>query len=167
MAHLHHHARYPADDDIEATASRKSWAGAITEGFIFQPRIWWWAYRRGGPKMAWVIGEGAACVALLITAAALTTATPVFAIYVTLVIAGSWIIPLVTSYIPHAPDGADELSQTRLFRGVGASIIGLQHLYHLEHHLYPAVPHQNWPTLARRLDPHFQAAGVRAVKVWR
>ena len=58
MAHLHHHARFPADDDVEATAARKSWFGAILEGFTFVPRIWWWAYRRGGDKRLWVIGEG-------------------------------------------------------------------------------------------------------------
>jgi hypothetical protein len=68
-------------------------------------------------------------------------------------------------FLPHDADGVDELSQTRLFRGRGASIIGLQHLYHLEHHLYPAVPHQNWPELARRLDPYFRSAHVRPVKI--
>src|SRR4051812_25204323 len=31
-AHLHHHARYPASDDIEATAARKTWVGAVAEG---------------------------------------------------------------------------------------------------------------------------------------
>lgn len=163
MAHLHHHARYPADDDVEATASKKTCVGALAEGFTFQPRIWWWAYRRGGPKKAWVIGEGVVCVLLVVTAVASIALTPVFTVYAALMIAGSWIIPLVTSYIPHTPSGADELSQTRLFRGVGASIVGLQHLYHLEHHLYPAVPHQNWPTLARRLDSYFQVAGVRPI----
>jgi beta-carotene hydroxylase len=167
LAHLHHHARYPADDDIEAAAARKSFLGALREGFVFQPRIWWWAYRRGGDKAGWVLGEGIACLALLLAAVASIPITPLFAVYAGLMIAGSWIIPLVTSYIPHDPTGADELSQTRLFRGIGASIVGLQHLYHLEHHLYPAVPHQNWPELARRLDPQFRAAGVRPMKIWR
>jgi beta-carotene hydroxylase len=165
LAHLHHHARYPADDDIEATAARKSWLGAVAEGFVFQPRIWWWAVRRGGPSKPWMIAEGAACVTLLATALALIPLTPVFAVYAGLMIAGSWVIPLVTSYVPHDPAGDNELSQTRLFRGWGASIVGLGHLYHLEHHLYPAVPHPNWPELARRLDPHFRAAGVTPVKV--
>jgi beta-carotene hydroxylase len=55
------------------------------------------------------------------------------------------------------------LTQTRLFRGKVASIIAMEHLYHLEHHLYPAVPHHNWPKLARRLDPYFKDAGVDPV----
>jgi fatty acid desaturase len=41
--------------------------------------------------------------------------------------------------------------------------VGLEHLYHLEHHLYPKVPHHNWPALGRRLDPYFQAAGVEPI----
>jgi beta-carotene hydroxylase len=42
-------------------------------------------------------------------------------------------------------------------------VIFRQHLYHLEHHLYPAVPHQRWPQLATRLDPHFDSAGVKPI----
>ena len=92
-------------------------------------------------------------------------AAPLFIVYAALMIAGSWIIPLVTAYVPHDPAGNNALTQTRLFRGVGARLVGLQHLYHLEHHLYPMVPHPHWPELARRLDPHFRAAGIRPVKV--
>ena len=88
-----------------------------------------------------------------------------FAIYVALMVAGSWVIPLATSYVPHDVTGADELTQTRAFRGRVASVLALEHLYHLEHHLYPAVPHQNWPELARRLDPHLARAGVRPVRI--
>jgi len=31
----------------------------------------------------------------------------------------------------------------------------------LEHHLYPSIPHQNWPNLARRLDPYFARVGIK------
>ena len=79
--------------------------------------------------------------------------------YCALVYAGSWIIPLVTSYLVHAPEETDVLRQTRLFRGAFYSLIALDHLYHLEHHLYPQVPHQNWKRLAP-LDPYFEKAGL-------
>jgi beta-carotene hydroxylase len=46
------------------------------------------------------------------------------------------------------------------------SILAFRHLYHLEHHLYPSVPHHNWPKLARRLDPYLTAAGVHPVRLW-
>ncbi|HEV8378762.1 MAG TPA: fatty acid desaturase, partial [Tepidisphaeraceae bacterium] len=89
--------------------------------------------------------------------------TPIFAVYAVLMIMGSWIIPLITSYLPHNPAGQTALSQTRLFRGKVLSIVAMEHLYHLEHHLYPGVPHHNWAKLAHRLDPYFKSAGVKAV----
>jgi beta-carotene hydroxylase len=165
-AHLYHHARYPHLDDIESSAARKSLLGALAEGFTFQPRIWLWAVRHARHDRGWIIGEGIACVLLAGLALALVPFTPIFLIYAGLMVAGAWIIPLVTSYVPHTPEGENELFQTRAFRGVVASVIALEHLYHLEHHLYPAVPHHNWPTLARRLDPYLERAGVRAVKIW-
>ena len=164
-AHLYHHLRYPAEDDIEGAAARMSWPRAIREGLTLQYRVWFWAIRRGGHERRWMLAEGAVCVTLVTTALAAIPWSIVPAIYVGLMIAGSWVIPLVTSTIPHDVDGADELAQTRLFRGRVASIVALEHLYHLEHHLYPAVPHQNWPELARRLDPHFARAGVKPVRV--
>lgn len=63
------------------------------------------------------------------------------------------------------PRRANDLSQTRRFRGVAARVGRDDHLYHLEHHLYPAVPHHRWRDLARRLDPHLDRAGVPAVGV--
>ena len=44
-------------------------------------------------------------------------------------------------------------------------MIALEHLYHLEHHLYPAVPHHHWKKLADRLEPVFEREGVRARKL--
>lgn len=164
-AHLYHHLRYPADDDIEGAAARMSWPRALADGLTLQYRVWFWAIRRGGRERTWVLGEGLACVAVVSAALAATPWTVAPAVYVALMIAGSWVIPLATSTIPHDVSGADELTQTRLFRGRVASIVALEHLYHLEHHLYPAVPHQNWPELARRLDPHFERAGVEPVRV--
>jgi beta-carotene hydroxylase len=165
-SHLHHHARFPHTDDVEATAAGKSWLGALAEGPAFQLRLWLWAVQHARPARVWVVGEGVACVALAGLAAALWPVTAVPLVYAVLVILGSWPIPLVTAYLPHDPGGADELSQTRAFRGVVAAVLALRHLYHLEHHLYPAVPHQHWPELARRLDPYLAGTGVRPVKFW-
>ncbi|WP_020475735.1 fatty acid desaturase family protein [Zavarzinella formosa] len=164
--HLNHHARFPEPDDIEGAAARMSWLGAIRDGLTLQYRAWWWAVRRGGRDRAWMIGEALACLSLVIASALLAPVTPVFLIYAALMIAGSWLIPLATSYIPHDPDGHDELTQTRAYRGLIASAIAFRHLYHLEHHLYPAVPHQNWPKLAKRLDPYLHEAGVVARRFW-
>jgi beta-carotene hydroxylase len=161
LAHLHHHARFPHEDDIEGAAAKMSLLRTLVEGTIFQPRIMIWAAKRHPRPI--VLIEIAMVVCLLALCFATIRATPIFAVYAVLMIMGSWVIPLITSYIPHNPAGRTALSQTRLFRGKVASIIAMEHLYHLEHHLYPRVPHHNWPTLARRLDPYFITAGVEPV----
>jgi beta-carotene hydroxylase len=164
--HLHHHARYPHPDDIEATSAGRSWWRALAEGIVFQFRIWFWALRNAKHARAWIVGEGVVCLALIGLAAALYPVTAVFLVYVTLMVMGSWIIPVVTSYLPHDPQAKNILFQTRVFRGTLASVLAMEHLYHLEHHLYPSVPHHNWPKLAKRLDPFLAKAGVKPIRFW-
>jgi beta-carotene hydroxylase len=164
-AHLHHHARFPAEDDIEAEAARMSFPRAVLEGVVFQFRIYGWALRHPRGKRPWIVAEGIAVACIVLAAFAALPYTFVPAVYVALMIAGSWTIPLITSYLPHDADAPDALRQTRAFRGMVARIVAVDHLYHLEHHLYPAVPHQNWPRLARRLDPWLEAAGVKPVRI--
>jgi beta-carotene hydroxylase len=164
-AHLHHHARFPHEDDVEADAARMTLPRALVEGVVLQARIYVWALRHPRGRRRWIIGEGIAVAAIVLGAFAVLPWTIVPAVYVSLMIAGSWTIPLITAYVPHDPTAADALHQTRVFRGPIARIIAVDHLYHLEHHLYPAVPHQNWPRLARRLDPWLAAQGIEPVRL--
>ena len=164
-AHLNHHARFPGKDDIEADAARMSLIRALLEGVVFQFRIYAWALRSPRAQRSWVVGEGVAVVAIVIGAIAAVPWTIIPCVYAGLMVAGSWTIPLVTSYVPHDAQASDILHQTRVFRGFIARILAFDHLYHLEHHLYPAVPHQNWPRLARRLDPWLDEAGIEPVRI--
>jgi beta-carotene hydroxylase len=168
-AHLNHHARYPHEDDVEGAAARMSLGRTLLEGVIFQPKICLWALKHMKTERRVIAAEIVAVMFLIALAVALAPATKILLIYVVLMIAGSWTIPLVTSYIPHDASGLNELTQTRLFRGRMASLVALEHLYHLEHHLYPEVPHHHWPELARRLDPFFARVGVSPVPftLWR
>jgi beta-carotene hydroxylase len=165
-AHLNHHAQFPCPDDVEAIACRRSLLGALVEGIVSQPRILLWAIRSARRDRHWIVGEAIACLVLACVAIVTLPWTPIFFIYLALMTAGAWTIPLVTSYVPHDPTAKSPLLQTRRFRGKVASLVALEHLYHLEHHLYPAVPHQNWPRLARRLDPYFERAGVPTIRFW-
>src|SRR5262249_61375282 len=96
-APLHRHALYRAMDDIEAAAARRSWLGALAEGFVFQFRIWLWALRNAKQAGTWIVGEGIACLALVGLAIRLSNVTPLFTIYAALMITGSWIFPFVSS----------------------------------------------------------------------
>jgi beta-carotene hydroxylase len=166
MAHLHHHARFPHRDDIEGAAAKMNLPRTLFEGVIFQFKIWFWALKQPKKGRLLILLEGCSCLLMVVVSGVLSSVTPIFLVYAVLMIMGSWIIPLITSYIPHNPLGASELFQTRLYRGWVVSIIGLEHTYHLEHHLYPSVPHHNWPQLARTLDPFFERAGLKPIKLW-
>lgn len=164
-AHLNHHAKFPHKDDIEAEAARMSLMRAMIEGVVFQFRIYAWALRHPRGRRNWIIAEGIAVAAIVVGATIALPWTIIPGVYVGLMVAGSWTIPLITSYLPHDPDAPDVLHQTRAFRGFIIRFAAFDHLYHLEHHLYPAVPHQNWPRLARQLDPWFDAVGIKPVRI--
>lgn len=166
LTHLHHHARFPHDDDIEGAAAKMNLLRTLFEGVIFQFKIWFWALKHPKKDRTPILLEGCACLLMIILSCVLYTVTPIFLVYTVLMIMGSWIIPLITSYIPHNPLGESELFQTRLYRGKVVAIIALEHTYHLEHHLYPSVPHHNWPQLASTLDPFFEKAGLKPIKLW-
>lgn len=164
--HLHHHARFPAEDDLEGAASKMTFWRSLLEGPSLQPRLWIFAMRRPGAHRRWAIAEAVAVLTLFAASAAAWPWTKAPVVYALLMIGGSWIFPLITAYIPHDASGTTELTQTKLFRGKVLSVVAMEHLYHLEHHLYPAVPHHNWPALAARLDPYFERAGLKPVKLF-
>jgi beta-carotene hydroxylase len=166
--HLNHHAKYPDPaDDPEGAAARLGLARTLWEGVAFQFKLGAWAWRRAPTvDRRRMMTEWCGIGAILAASVALLPITRIPLAYCALAYAGSWIIPLVTSYLVHAPDEDHVLRQTRLYRGAFYSLVALDHLYHLEHHLYPQVPHQNWKRLARRLDPHFEKAGLKPHRVF-
>ncbi len=165
-SHLHHHAHFPEEDDLEGAAARMNFWQALKDGLSLQFRIYGHAWRKRGKDFAWIVLEGGLCLFLIVLAMISLQWTYVPCVYVVLVVAGSWVYPLMTSWIPHDASGGDPLMQTKLFRGKVLGWLALEHLYHLEHHLYPQVPHHRWSELARRLDPYFQKVGLVPRKLW-
>jgi beta-carotene hydroxylase len=167
LSHLYHHKRFPHDDDVEGAASRMTFVRSLFEGIIFQFKIYYWAltHHRNHRLHNIIVIEGLLVVLMVAFCIYSISFTNVYWCYLCLMIIGSWVIPLVTSYAVHTPDGLGELNQTRLFRGRFFSIIAFNHLFHLEHHLYPMVPHKNWPALANRLNDFFEKQGIKPLKV--
>jgi beta-carotene hydroxylase len=162
--HAQHHRMFPHPDDPEGYPAELSLAGAICYGPVFLVRLWCWAYRRGNDR-GWLLAEAAAPVAALTAGWLAWPYTPGVLVYTAMAIAGSWVYPLLTVYLPHHDYGATPLTQTRTLRGRIIPAVFLELTYHLEHHLYPQVPSHHLPELARRLDPYFTAHGVRPVRV--
>src|ERR1700722_9059972 len=168
LVHLNHHARYPdVENDPEAFAAHGNFWSALRSGPFFFVRLWWWAFQNNPTHRKRLLIEATVIVNCIVGSiiSALIGWTIVPAVYFLLVYVGTWIVPLITAYVPHNPKGVSRLSQTRRFRGWVGRLIAFDHLYHLEHHLYPAVPHQRWPELARRLDPYLDRVGVPSVRL--
>lgn len=166
VVHLNHHAHFPADDDLEGAAAKMTLWQSLVEGVTLQPRLVLFSLQRSGRHRKWVLAECAAVGLMFGAAVAVVRVNPAPLVYAALMVGGSWIFPTITSFIPHDPKGESALTQTRLFRGRVLSLLAMEHLYHLEHHLYPLVPHHNWPELAARLDPHFERAGLRPIRLF-
>lgn len=166
LSHLHHHRHLLEAGDIEGEAAHGSLFRAVVGGIAMQFRLWLWAWNNHREMRLRLLVEGIGIVSLIAIGIAAFRWSPAPTIYVILVVAGSWLFPLITVYIPHETLGDGPLTQTRLFRGRLVQWIAFDHLYHLEHHLYPAVPHHHWKTLAQRLDPYFDGAGLSPHK-WR
>lgn len=165
QSHLNHHQKFPHREDIEGQAAGMTFLGSLFEGLVFQFKIYIWAFRRAKRVQKRIIFiEGILIAMILIFGIWSYTFTPIFIVYICLIIAGSWIIPFTTSYLVHDPKGKTELHQTKLFRGKFYSIIAFEHLYHLEHHMYPMVPHKNWVKLAKRLNPYFYKMKIEPIK---
>ncbi|MDX2160895.1 MAG: fatty acid desaturase [bacterium] len=168
--HHRHHSAFPAaheHDDPEGYPAHTSLIGALVYGPVFLTRLWVWAWQhnRGKPgQRAWLLIEGALPYLVIAVGVALWESTPYVLLYAGLAIVGSWVYPLLTVYLPHRNFGDTPLTQTHTLRGRIIPALFLELTYHLEHHLYPQVPSHHLKTLAARLDPFFERAGV---KVWR
>lgn len=166
IAHVQHHRCFPSSEDIEGYAANLSWWQALLYGIIYQPRSWMLGFRRTrGDDRRWLCAELLSMTALCLIAVMLFDVFPALAYYLILMHVGSWLFPFMTAYMPHRFNGRTEVEQTRRFRGRMAALISLEHLYHLEHHLYPKVPHQNWPELARRLDPYLDSEEAKILRL--
>jgi beta-carotene hydroxylase len=168
ITHLQHHRLFPSEDDPEGYPANLGFLGAACYGPVFVVRLWWWAFRRtrnDRRQRAWLLAEAAAPFAALAAGALLWPLAPGVLVYAVMAIAGSWVYPLLTVYLPHHDYGDTPLTQTRTLRGRIIPAIFLELTYHLEHHLYPQVPSHRLAELARRLDPVLAGAGVRPRRV--
>jgi beta-carotene hydroxylase len=166
--HLQHHRVFPGPDDPEGDPARMSFATALLWGPLFLPRLWCWAYRRDRGRPAqrrWLVAEAAWAIGAIALAGALWPLTRGPAAYVLLAIIGSWVYPLLTVHLPHHGYGDTPLTQTGTLRGVVIPRLFLELTYHLEHHLYPAVPSHHLAQLSERLDPMLRAGGVQPTRV--
>ena len=164
VTHLQHHRRFPHDDDPEGDPAHMGFLQALFMGPVFLFYLWGWAWRRAPRMRPWLALEAGWFLAFTIASLLLWRQIPGLLIYTVLVIAGSWVYPMMTVHLPHNAEGENALFQTYTLRGRIIPRLFLELTYHLEHHLYPAVPSHNYGRLAQRLEPYLRQAGVEPVR---
>lgn len=165
--HLNHHQHYPDfEKDPEGRASYFSFFRTLAEGPVFHAKLIAWMLKHGSDEeRRWVKIEVAGILMFYSLGILLIEKFPALIIYQVTVTMGSWAIPFVTSYLVHDPHGDEAIHQTKIFRGRFYRVIALDHLYHLEHHLYAQIPHCRWKDLALILNPYFESEDLRAIRL--
>lgn len=149
--HLLHHRQCLRDGDVEAASARMPAWKAIVAGPLLAIRLHAHAFELANSRQrGWILGELAANVAMI--ALAITMADqPWLRYHVLAMIAGHCLSPFFAVWTVHhdcEPDGVF----ARTIRGVVRSRLTYDMFYHVEHHLFPAVPTRRLDVLAGRLD---------------
>lgn len=159
--HMHHHRHALEDSDLESSTARMSWWRAILSGPWFILALNWKGYRLAKPrKRTWIRAELLALAAYL--PVVFGGAPAGLQLFVACMIAGECLTGFFAVWtVHHDCDPESQLARTQ--RGVWKTALTYQMFYHVEHHLFPAVPTARLPELAARLDqsmPHLREQQV-------
>ena len=162
VTHLHHHRHCLDKHDVEASHVHLPWWKALFIGPAFPLRLHAnaWRLARAG-KRAWIAAELLA-MAIIIGAAAALPGARGLRWHLLAVGVGECFTGFFAVWIVHR--GCDAHRQiARTQRGWLKNLISYSMFYHLEHHLFPAVPTCHLDRLAQRLDraaPEYRARQV-------
>ncbi len=149
VTHLHHHRHCLDEHDIEAGHANQRWWRVLLTGPFFPLRLHLAALRMASPvKRAWILAELALMAAAIVAACLLPC--DFWRWHVAAMVAGECFTGFFAVWSVH--HGCDEHTIARTQRGWLKNFVSYSMFYHLEHHLFPAVPTGHLPELARRLD---------------
>lgn len=147
--HLNHHRDPLGDSDVEGNWARLPWYQAILGGGLFSIMIQWFGLTHGSRRNRILV----ACDMLLIfavIATAFITMHPVLVYHVLVMILANTMVGFFAVWSVH--HGCDDMVYARSERNLLINVLTFNLLYHIEHHLFPAVPTNHLPRLAKRLD---------------
>lgn len=149
--HLRHHRYCMEEEDIEAMSARLPWWQAILIGPLFPLRLHQKALEVGSrSQRRWILAE------LVSNVVWICLVFGVFDVqwleyHVLAMAAGQCLTAFFAVWIVHHDCESDRL-QARTVRGRLKALITYNMLFHVEHHLFPAVPTCKLDTLAKRID---------------
>lgn len=159
--HLQHHRHCLDEHDVEGSSATMSAVGALCYGPLFTVRLHCNALKNAPEHyQLWVRSEIAISVAIVL--AALTTGIPWLQYHATVMLFAHCLTAFFAVWTVHHDCDRSHLI-ARTVRGRMQAWLTFEMFYHVEHHLFPAVPTCHLPALAARLDraePELQTARV-------
>ncbi|MBI1371942.1 MAG: fatty acid desaturase [Phycisphaera sp.] len=151
VTHLHHHRHCLDDDDVEAGHATWPWWYVLITGWWFPIHLTRNAWRLGTPgKRRWIAAELVAMV-VWVLAVVCVLGVPGLVWHVAAMATGQCFTAFFAVWIVHRGCTHDgQIARTQ--RGWLKNLVSYAMFYHLEHHLFPAVPTCHLPRLAERLD---------------
>lgn len=158
--HMRHHKYCLTENDLEGHISHDGFFKVLLLGFLFTLRLHKSALEKSNEvQKRWMRIE------LFINAAVLLVTwfvldSDVLKVHTTLMLVFHAISPVFTVWSVHHGCQYDEFD-SRTSRNAGLNFLVYNMFYHLEHHMYPAIPTCHWPELSKRLD----GAGLTNYKI--
>jgi fatty acid desaturase len=161
--HLRHHAHLGTARDVEGKCGRMSGWRVLIYGPLFPVEMHLAAWTRGGATVRRRIAIDLA-LNLAVIALAVTTALPFLLYHVAAMIAAQWLTAFFAVWITHHGCEDEELV-ARTQRSPLVNLLSYNMFFHLEHHLFPAVPVKRLGRLAQRIDAVAPEIAARAKRV--
>ena len=163
--HMEHHRNPLGDSDIEGSLAKGSWWQALLGGITYRLDIYRQGLRlssRRNQKLAWLEFALIGLVVLVtfvltvfpLTVPALTMLAQVLMYHILTMMLANASVGIIAVWGVHH-DCDETIARTE--RNPLVNLLTFNLLYHVEHHLFPAVPSNHLPELAKRLDaatPH-------------
>lgn len=148
--HIRHHKYCLSEEDYEGKSAGMSWYGAILYGPVHMFLIHKVTLQLGNRKYVRnVIAELAAIAAFAFIVFYFNIAFLMY--HVIVMVFGEFLMAFFAVWtVHHDTDEHPEMARTQ--RGGWKNKITFSMFYHLEHHLFPAVPTIKLPELAKRID---------------
>jgi len=148
--HLEHHRHCLTDDDVEGASAHMPGWKAVLVGPMFPVRLHVNAWQKArGARFRWIVAE------LVLTAAVMASSVLLSVVWLRYHVAAMLVGQCFTSFfavwtVHRNCERSGVFART--LRGALKSFATYNMFFHVEHHLFPAVPTCHLPQLAERLD---------------
>jgi len=160
--HLRHHRHCMEAEDVEAMSARLPAWRAVVFGPLFPLLLHRKALSVASPRQQrWILAELAANLAWLVLVIGVLD-QPWLTYHIGAMAAGQCLTAFFAVWtVHHGCEASGPVART--IRNRAKAFVTYDMFYHLEHHLFPAVPTCKLPVLARRLDDVLPALAAKNV----